>query len=438
MSESSVDDADTQERDATPQPGLLQVWSKGGPAHRALPCAPELFLGRDGERGAVALGDRRVSRRHCRVKFDGAAWLVDDLGSSNGTFVDGNRVSTKLFTRPPRVLRLGHCLLVPVADLAKVAGRVETQDDAVAGPRLRRLLARARDFAAVSDTLLIRGEAGVGKRRIARAFHHRAAGPGRPFVEVDCANLPEGTAERLLFGARVGGPEFGYMLAADGGTLLLSEPGALDDRVQRRLLRALETRAVLAVGGARPRPVDLRLCVTTRHDPRQQLRERRLRQDLYVRVGRPELEVPPLRERVEEIPCLIQRALRLARPGTGAHASLVERCLLRHWPGNTRELLAELEDARRHARRDGRDEVRGDDLDELAGRRPESREPASPRRRASTLRRAAVENALVEAGGELSRAAKLLGVHRSQLRRWLARKGMDPVAYARSNERQTS
>ena len=114
------------------------------------------------------------------------------------------------------------------------------------------------------------GQAGVGKRLLVEAYHRRAAGAKRPLVEVDCAALPEGAAERLLFGARVGGPEFGYMLAADGGTLLLHEPAALSDHVQRRLLRALETREVLAVGGARPRPVALRLCVETRHDPRQQ------------------------------------------------------------------------------------------------------------------------------------------------------------------------
>ena len=95
-----------------------------------------------------------------------------------------------------------------------------------------------------------------------------------------------------------------------------------------------------------------------------------------------------------------------------------------------RVLLLELEDARVHALRDGRDEVHGDDLDELAGRRPEHHEPVSDRRRASTLRRAEVERALSEADGELARAAELLGVHRSRLRRWLSRKGIDPLRFA--------
>ena len=152
----------------------------------------------------------------------------------------------------------------------------------------------------------MRGESGSGKELASASFSRAASrGGASPFIGVNCAAVPAGLAERLLFGARKGafsgatGDVQGYIQAADGGTLFLDEVAELDLRVQAKLLRVLETREVLPLGATRAERVELRVCVAAHADLAEQVTAGRFREDLYYRVGRPVVRIPPLRERLD-------------------------------------------------------------------------------------------------------------------------------------------
>jgi transcriptional regulator with PAS, ATPase and Fis domain len=249
-------------------------------------------------------------------------------------------------------------------------------------------------------------------------------------VGVNCAAIPEGVAERLLFGARRGAfsgaasDVQGYIQAAHQGTLFLDEIAELELRVQAKLLRVLETREVMALGATRPEAVELKVVAASHADLREEVQAGRFREDLYYRIGRPEARIVALRERLDELPFLIQRVV-LAE-GLGVNARLIEACLLRAWPGNVRELLGETKRAAHRALRAGNAEVDACDLDEEAGLRLSDRVPGEEvddDNKASVLPDdARIEAALSEAAGNVTQAARALGVHRNQLRRWFAKR----------------
>ncbi|HSP81330.1 MAG TPA: sigma 54-interacting transcriptional regulator [Myxococcaceae bacterium] len=396
-------------------------------------------------RGAAALGevqDPRMSRRHARIDFDGRSFRVTDLGSQNGTFVDGEPVPAGAPREAQRLIRMGDSLFVPCADVRPLEERgVELVGGFVRGPALQGMLEEVARAAQLGFSLHIHGESGTGKEGVARTFHERGPLGAGPFVAVNCAAIPQGIAERLLFGARRGaysGAEAdakGFLQAADGGTLFLDEVVELDLEVQAKLLRVLETREVLPLGASRPMKVDLQVCSASNRDLRALVTSGRLREDLYFRIGRPEVALPPLRQRPEEIPLLLQREVRQVAPELGLHVSLVEACLLRPWPGNVRELLVEVRSAVQAALMQGARRVEARHLSPSAGTAfgsvmpppPPSGEREASRRapsRASPLddgERARIEEALRQQGGNVAATARALGMHRTQLRRLLER-----------------
>jgi transcriptional regulator with PAS, ATPase and Fis domain len=305
--------------------------------------------------------------------------------------------------------------------------------------------------AVAAGTLHITGETGSGKEIAARAFHEKGAGKNRPFVAVNCATIPEGVAERLLFGAKKGAysgaatDSVGYVQEADGGTLFLDEIGELDLNVQAKLLRVLETREVMPLGASRPQAVDIRICSATHRDLREALGAGRFREDLFYRIGRPQLTLPPLRDRLEDIPFLLDRQIRSVDASLEAHVSLVEACLLRSWPGNVREILAEARDAALLAARDGATVVSASHLASDAGHSYErgtntrddsgddSRPSGEPRPRSVMPPQETIEAALAKCGGRVATAARELGLHRNQLRRWLEKNDIDPNRFSDSD-----
>jgi transcriptional regulator with PAS, ATPase and Fis domain len=417
-----------------PIPGVLVTF--GGSA-RAMP----LPL-RD---GAIEIGrtqlvdDPRASRRHARVRFDGQRFTVTDLGSQNGTFCDGERAAGEGAV-VERVIRIGDSLLLPVRDVQPFDERsVRHLAGFVRGPAMQRLLDDVARAAATGAHLHVRGESGTGKEGVAEWFHSHGARAGGPFVPVNCAAIPENLAERLLFGAKRGAysgasaDADGYLQAAHHGTLFLDEIAELDPAVQVKLLRALEAKEVLPLGAARSSKVDVQLCSATNKDLRALVAAGRLRDDFYFRIGRPDVAVPALRDRPEEIAYLIADELQRAAPSLAAHVSLVEQCLLRPWPGNVRELLVEVRAAAAQAAASGSTRVSAQDLAAAAGRafaaapaEPSAAAPAAePARKVSpvvddVLRRR-IEEALVAHGGNVAASARALGLHRNQLRRLLER-----------------
>ncbi|WP_437645095.1 sigma 54-interacting transcriptional regulator [Sorangium sp. So ce362] len=420
---------------AAATPGLVVIFTRGQPACAPIPLGDgAIVLGRASADDTVVVDDEQVSRRHTRVVLSGQGLQITDLGSRNGTFVDGEQVEEQVFPSLPRLLRIGGTLLRFTADVAPFQrGGVLEHVDEVVGPTLRQTRERIARAGARGETLLLTGPSGSGKELAARAFH-AATGRGGPFVAVNCAAIPEGLAERLLFGARRGAysdanaDAEGYVQAAHGGTLFLDEIGELDASVQPKLLRVLETREVLALGDTRPRKVEFRLCAATLRDLQAEVAARRFREDLYYRIGRPEVRIPALTERLEELPWLIAAELRRDGARLAPGVSLVESCALRAWPGNVRELLREVRQAGLSAHAAGRAVVTashlapsaGLDITEVAKRTPAPVE----------LRRIAIEMALRREQGNVTRAARSLGMHRNQLRRWLVRHGVDAAAFA--------
>ncbi len=421
----SQDTRNEGKRDAAP--GLVLVFSMGKPTLVPMRIEEETVVGRGSFAGALELDDR-VSRTHVRVS---PSLDLEDLGSRNGTLVGGERIRTRR-AQPGDVIRIGHTLMFVVRDVTPFeTPRSLQQDDAIVGPTLRPAWDVVISAGQSEGSVLLLGESGTGKEVAARAFH-AASGRTGPIVAVNAAAIPAGLAERLLFGTRKGAysgadaDADGYVQAAHNGTLFLDEIAELEPQVQAKLLRVLETKEVFALGASKPKTVDMRICSATHKDLRGQVARGAFRQDLYYRIGRPEVRLPPLRERKEEIPWLVTRAV--AEAGLLAHVSLVEACMLRTWPGNIRELLAEAKRAAAAARASGAKEAQQKHLSETAGRAlaalDDEREAPKSERGAGSRPPPddeAIKKALEATGGNVTKAARDLGIHRTQLRRWLAK-----------------
>jgi transcriptional regulator with GAF, ATPase, and Fis domain len=402
-------------------------------------------------RGATAtdepgkLDDGRVSRRHALVAFDAGRCMVTDLGSQNGTFVDGKRVSAQLPSPVQCVLRLGDTLLIPCADVQLFERHgVQVIDGLVRGPTMMTVLEEAARAARAGSTLHLRGETGTGKEGVAHAFHRAGPRAARPTVAVNCAAIPPGIAERLLFGNRRGAYSGavtdapGYVQEAEGGTLFLDEIGELDLQVQAKLLRVLESDEVIPLGASRPRKIDFGLCTATAKDLRALIAAGMFRDDLYFRIGIPAITLPPLRKRPEEIPALIAQELARQSSTQVAHVSLVEQCMLRPWPGNVRELLAEVRSAAHAAQPHGNrveachlaawagsvlGQAMPDAMPRVTGERaPDRPRHSTPRIDDEWLQR--IVESLRTHAGNVSATARALGLHRTQLRRLLERHGI--------------
>jgi transcriptional regulator with PAS, ATPase and Fis domain len=249
-------------------------------------------------------------------------------------------------------------------------------------------------------------------------------------VAINCATIPAALAERMLFGARRGAysgadsDADGYVQSADGGTLFLDEIADLDPTIQAKLLRVIETREVLPLGATKPRRISFGLVTATHRSLREAVAKQRLREDLFYRIGRPEVTLPLLHERPEEIPWLLAETARGVRSDLALHAQFVEACLLRPWPGNVRELIAEARRSAHEAVAAGATLVEERFLDAHAGRPVDARaDPDGIAAAGAPLSNdAEIEAALRDEGGNVTAAARRLGVHRNQLRRWIARR----------------
>ena len=224
------------------------------------------------------------------------------------------------------------------------------------GSAMRRLLALAARVASLDSTVLITGETGVGKERLARWLHGASRRAGGPFVAVNCGAFADTLLESELFG-HVRGAFTGAVHdrpslfeVARGGTLFLDEIGDVSLPMQVKLLRVIQEREVIRLGEAKPRPVDVRLITATNRNLLEEVAQRRYRHDLYYRLRVVDLHVPPLRERPEELlslarDLLSQTATRLGRPITGYTPRALDRLITYLWPGNIRELEHAIERA---------------------------------------------------------------------------------------------
>jgi two-component system, NtrC family, response regulator GlrR len=311
------------------------------------------------ESNDLVLTDSTVSRFHCEIAMSEEHAVVRDLGSRNGTRLDGVPILSA-YLRDGARLKLGHAQL-RFELLAEQVG-IPLSGDERFGLALGRSVAMRAVFAvleraAQSDaTVLLLGETGTGKDVAAESLHHESARRDGPFVVVDCGAIPAGLLETELFGHVAGAytgataDRAGAIEAASGGTLFLDEIGELAPDLQPKLLRALDTRTVQRVGGSRRIPVDVRLVAATNQDLKALVNSRRFRPDLYYRLAVVDVRLPPLRERLEDVPLLVEHFLAQLGAPQAAAAALRDpehlASLGQHaWPGNVRELRNYVEQA---------------------------------------------------------------------------------------------
>jgi DNA-binding NtrC family response regulator len=301
----------------------------------------------------LVLEDAAVSRYHCEIAIRDGHVRVRDLGSRNGTNVDGVVVLEALL-RDGALLVIGRSSLRFQLGSERVA--VPLHDGDAFGPLAGRAPAMRVAFhalakAAASDaTLLLRGETGTGKELAAEAVHGASARAKAPMIVIDCGALPQHLLESELFGHEKGAfsdahaRRTGAFEAANGGTVFLDEIGELPLELQPKLLRAIERREIRRLGASHMFPVDVRIVAATNRDLRAEVNAGRFRADLFFRLAVLEVVLPPLRERREDIPLLVERIVEdLGAEGRPAAARFSTRpfleALAAHaWPGNVREL----------------------------------------------------------------------------------------------------
>ncbi len=396
--------------------------------------AERVVIGSGGSADLI-LEDETVSRFHCEIEVQGGRARVRDLGSRNGTLVDGVNVESAW-------LHAGAALTLGTAEI-----RFELRSDPVKIPlseretfglmvgrsvAMRRVFGLLERAAPKDATVLLEGETGTGKEVAAESIHLESGRRNAPFIIVDCSAIPPDLLESELFGHEKGaftgaaGTREGAFEAADKGTIFLDEIGELSLELQPKLLRALERRHVKRVGGNQYVDVNVRVIAATNRNLRAEVNEHRFRSDLYYRLAVVEVRLPSLRERADDLPILVDHILtRMEAQDDPQAASLRSKeflaSLAQHrWTGNVRELRNYLERclALREQMPLG---PTGDD-----GPLPDLGQPLKVARERWTraLERKYVEGTLAAHQGNVTAAARTAGVDRMYFYRLLWRYGL--------------
>jgi transcriptional regulator with PAS, ATPase and Fis domain len=408
----------------------------GPPIEATLGVAP-LVVGTSADCDVV-VPDPRVSRRHCELRITPRGVLLTDLGSKNGSFINDVLIHEG-FLSPGAVASLGGASLTVRVGGAPSLVPLSTSasfGDALGGSvPMRALFARLERAAATSETILLLGDSGTGKEVLARAIHDRSPRREGPFVVFDCSAVAPSLVEAELFGYMKGAftgaqaSRAGLLEQASGGTLFIDELGELPIELQPKLLRALEARQVRRIGAAAYAAFDARVVAATHRDLQGHIAAGAFREDLYYRLAVVEAIVPPLRERKEDIPLLVERFLAVQVPPRSLAdlpPNAMELLKGHHWPGNVRELrntvarlvlfphLADQAIARVAPRRDDAGVAQ---LAALTLR--EARDIV-----VEQFERSFVAVKLREHGGNVSRAAASMGVSRQLVHRLMERYGI--------------
>jgi DNA-binding NtrC family response regulator len=394
----------------------------------------QLAIGRD-EQALLRLEGSGVSRQHAELYRQGPLYCVRDLGSTNGTWLNGQRVEHAPVA-PGHVLRIGDWV-----GLFRLVSAVERPPEfkqlapgLYGGAEVASALEPIRRAGGTDLPVLLVGATGTGKERFARAVHHFSGRRG-PFVAVNCAALPEQLAEAELFGYRRGaftGAErssIGHFRASEGGTLFLDEVAELPLSLQPKLLRVLEDHHVQGLGESTSSVVDVRIVAAVQKPASELVATGRLREDLAARLSGLPVALPPLSQRRADIVGLFRQFLREHSGGRPpqVEARLVEALCLHDWPQNVRALeLATRALLAVH----GHEPVLK--RQHLPPEFSEHAEPSSPRsvpiprdRRDHDL--AALRSVLRENGGNVAAAATSLGISRQRVYRLLGGKSVQEL-----------
>jgi transcriptional regulator with PAS, ATPase and Fis domain len=382
----------------------------------------------------LVLTDSTVSRRHAAIEELKDGYLLRDLASTNGTFVNGVRVR-EAYVAPGSVIRLGQTELT----FSPVEERIENLRSSadsfggllgVSGP-MRDVFGILERVSPTDITVLIQGETGTGKELAARAVHARSRRAAGPFVVFDCGAVAPNLIESELFGHEKGAftdavkARQGAFELADNGTLFLDEIGELTSVLQPKLLRALDQREVKRVGAERAVAVNVRIVAATNRDLEEEVKAGRFREDLFYRLSAVGVFLPPLRKRKEDIDVISGRLLEgisaeVGKKIEGLSPETAEALRAYSWPGNVRELKNVL--SRAAALSDG-GRIEARHLFLLEGKKTDTLEGLSGKS-LEDIEKAAIHATLKSAGGNKTEAAKILGIAYSTLYEKMKKYGM--------------
>jgi transcriptional regulator with GAF, ATPase, and Fis domain len=299
------------------------------------------------------LKDNSISGTHFEIRAEEDGFLLRDRGSTNGTHLGGCRVK-EVYLTPNASFRAGNTTLKfePIDEVVEIPLSEDEHFQGVIGRSvaMREVFATLQKVAPSELTCLIQGETGTGKERIARAIHDASRRKNKPYVVLDCSAIPGELMESYVFGHEKGAftgahaQKKGAFEQAEGGTLFMDEVGELDLSLQPKLLRVLENREFKRVGGSKTIRSDCRVVAATNRDLRDMVNEGSFREDLYFRLSVIQIMLPPLSERREDIPLLVEHFLdevvemRPDHQRVRLTADAMDTLMEHEWPGNVREL----------------------------------------------------------------------------------------------------
>jgi transcriptional regulator with PAS, ATPase and Fis domain len=297
----------------------------------------------------VVIEDNTVSRFHAQIEEKKGQYIIKDLNSTNGTFVDDLRVS-EAFLNEGSIIRLGNTGLrfTPVEEKIELTPSKKDRFGDIVGKssKMKEVFGILEKVSKTDATILITGETGTGKELVAKAIHKNSLRARNPFVVIDCGSIVRSLIESELFGHEKGAftgatsARQGAFETAHTGTIFLDEIGELELEMQPRLLRVLEEREVRRVGGTKTIPVDVRIIAASNRDLTKEFKGGRFREDLFFRLSVIQIELPSLRERKDDIPLLIdffikENKIRKVRDAAPETFKILTNY---NWPGNVREL----------------------------------------------------------------------------------------------------
>ena len=309
------------------------------------------------------VSDGTVSRKHLAIEYSSDTFVLKDMGSTNGTYVNGTRVK-EAYLLPGDRIKIGNTVLEFVAFEEKVQIEPSENDSfgsmVGASLKMRQIFGILEKISPSLATVIVEGETGTGKELVARAIHANSPRKNKPFIVFDCGSVAPNLIESELFGHEKGAftgavkTRRGAFEEANGGTISLDEIGELTLDLQPKLLRALESREIRRVGTNLPIPIDVRVICATNKNLKREVNEGRFREDLYYRLSVVKILIPSLRERTDDIPPIVEKFLRDGKFNKNADGTLhitkvnddALKLLQRHrWPGNVRELQNVIERA---------------------------------------------------------------------------------------------
>jgi len=387
-----------------------------------------LTVGREADfDNRLQIFDYAASREHFRLEVIDSKMFVEDLGSTNGTFLNGKEVKRSPIEGQD-VIRIADSIFVVTAEPPSGDRQAEQRGVTVGSGEMARCVARIRKVARDGRCVLLLGETGTGKDILVQLLHDLSGRSGS-LVSVNCATIQETLLETTLFGcvegAFTGSKESSGLVAqAELGTLFLDELGELPQHLQAKLLRFIETGEVLPVGATSPAKFDVRIAAATNRVNVWKEGSTAFRQDLLGRLEDEVIRLPPLRRRREEIVPLICRALRAkgVSPRKALDADTVERAVLYHWPRNVRQLLKSTQSALLHA--SSSETISYRTFDELLIAQEAEEDSAASDDSSAAPSSSQLRDALRDCNGNISEVARRFGCHRKQVYRWLKRHGL--------------